>query len=261
MLLHIFLFAIGAELVERATAISALHFYLTHGFSQEVSPNCSDALVTSIINCGTSFFAGFVIFSTLGYMSEITNRPVSDVVGDHDASLIFIVYPHAIATMSYSNYWSGIEALITGFCDEYPRILARKREIFVAIVIATYYFGSLPTVTYGGTYVIPFLDEYGVSLSVLFIVMCEMVAMFAKCSDSILDSTGGCAGHVVPSLSLSTIFLLSVYHTSIQPMSIPSYTYPQWSVPLGWLLRLTSVLSVPIYAIYYLCNAEGTFLQ
>lgn len=41
-------------------------------------------------------------------MSEITNRPVSDVVGDHDASLIFIVYPHAIATMSYSNYWSFI---------------------------------------------------------------------------------------------------------------------------------------------------------
>ena len=28
----------------------------------------------------------------------------------------------------------------------------------------------------GGTYVIPFLDEYGVSLSVLFIVVCEMIA-------------------------------------------------------------------------------------
>ena len=29
----------------------------------------------------------------------------------------------------------------------------------------------------GGTYVIPFLDEYGVSLSVLFIVVCEMIAV------------------------------------------------------------------------------------
>lgn len=44
--------------------------------------------------------------------------------------------------------FSGIEALITGFCDEYPRILVRKREIFVAAVIAVYYVGSLPGVTY-----------------------------------------------------------------------------------------------------------------
>lgn len=73
--------------------------------------------------------------------------------------------------------FSGIEALITGLCDEYPRVLAKKREIFVGVVIALYYLGSLPTVTYGGHYVIPFLDNYGVSLSVLFIVLCEMVAV------------------------------------------------------------------------------------
>lgn len=67
--------------------------------------------------------------------------------------------------------------MITGFCDEYPRFLARRRELFVAVVIGIYYLGSLPTVTYGGNYVIPFLDAYGVSLSVLFIVLCEMVAV------------------------------------------------------------------------------------
>lgn len=41
-----------------------------------------DAVLTSLINCFTSFFSGFVIFSTLGYMSELTNRPVSEVVGE-----------------------------------------------------------------------------------------------------------------------------------------------------------------------------------
>uniref|UniRef100_A0A0M3HV68 Aa_trans domain-containing protein n=1 Tax=Ascaris lumbricoides TaxID=6252 RepID=A0A0M3HV68_ASCLU len=192
-------------------------------------------------------------------MSEITNRPLR---------------------LNSLFQFSGIEALITGFCDEYPRILARKREIFVGIVIATYYFGSLPTVTYGGTYVIPFLDEYGVSLSVLFIVMCEMVAVcwfygIRRFSEDVRQMLGFypglywrlcwtcCPIFIAVSFfyALQTIFLLSVYHTSIQPMSIPSYTYPQWSVPLGWFLRLTSVLSVPIYAIYYLCNAKGTFVQ
>lgn len=41
-------------------------------------------------------------------MSELTNTPVSEVVGDGESSLIFVVYPQAIATMSYSNIWSII---------------------------------------------------------------------------------------------------------------------------------------------------------
>lgn len=41
--------------------------------------NIRDALVTSFINCATSFFSGFVIFSTLGYMSVLTNKPVDKV--------------------------------------------------------------------------------------------------------------------------------------------------------------------------------------
>lgn len=41
-------------------------------------------------------------------MSEITNRPVSEVVGESESSLIFVVYPQAIATMNYSTVWSLI---------------------------------------------------------------------------------------------------------------------------------------------------------
>lgn len=41
-------------------------------------------------------------------MSEITKRPIHEVVGDQEASLIFIVYPQAIATMPYSNIWAFI---------------------------------------------------------------------------------------------------------------------------------------------------------
>uniref|UniRef100_A0A158QRA9 Transporter n=1 Tax=Haemonchus placei TaxID=6290 RepID=A0A158QRA9_HAEPC len=185
-----------------SAAASQIFFSLGPGFGvllalssyNDFHNNCyRDAIVTSSINCLTSFFSGFVIFSTLGYMAELTNKEVSEVVGDHDASLIFIVYPQALATMNYSSAWSfiffimlitlgidstfaGIEALITGLCDE-SRFLSRNRKWFVGVVCVIYYFGSLPAISYGGQYVIPFLDEYGVSLSVLFIVTCEMVAV------------------------------------------------------------------------------------
>ncbi|KAL3070268.1 hypothetical protein niasHS_016095 [Heterodera schachtii] len=252
--------------------------------------NCyRDAVVTSLINCFTSFFSGFVIFSTLGYMSELTNRPVSEVVGEDGSSLIFVVYPQAIATMNYSPIWSlifflmlitlgidstfsGIEAFITGFCDEYPRLLARRREIFVACVIAVHYIGSLPATTYGGSYVIPFLDEYGVSLSVLFIVMCEMIAVcwfygirrFSEDIHSMLGFYPGlywrCCWTLCP-LFIGIIFVLALYSTSFSPMQIPNYTYPAWSVWLGWLFRLLSCASVPAYALYLFIFSRGTVMQ
>ena len=38
-----------------------------------------DSLIVPIINCGTSIYAGFVIFSVLGYMAKIKGVDVADV--------------------------------------------------------------------------------------------------------------------------------------------------------------------------------------
>ncbi|KAF2354520.1 Sodium:neurotransmitter symporter, partial [Trinorchestia longiramus] len=106
-----------------------------------------DALVTSCINCCTSFVSGFVIFSVLGYMAHTTGDPI-DKVADEGPGLVFVVYPSAIATMPGSSFWSlmfflmlltlgldssfaGSEAVITALSDEFP-LIARNRERFVA---------------------------------------------------------------------------------------------------------------------------------
>lgn len=78
-----------------------------------------------------------VIFATLGYMSELTNKPVSEVVGDGDSSLIFVVYPQAIATMSYSNVWSMIFFLMLitlGIDSTVCFQLFEDRRVFFAVV-------------------------------------------------------------------------------------------------------------------------------
>lgn len=43
--------------------------------------NCySDAIFVCVTNCVTSIFAGFAIFSILGHMAFVSERPVSEVV-------------------------------------------------------------------------------------------------------------------------------------------------------------------------------------
>ena len=61
--------------------------------------------MTTIINCVTSFLAGFVIFSVLGYMSLRSGKPINKVAVE-GPGLVFVVYPEAIATMPGSTFWS-----------------------------------------------------------------------------------------------------------------------------------------------------------
>lgn len=41
--------------------------------------NYSDCLITTAVNCFTSFFSGFVIFTYLGFMSHKQHKPISSV--------------------------------------------------------------------------------------------------------------------------------------------------------------------------------------
>jgi len=113
-----------------------------------------DALLTSIINSSTSFLAGFVIFSVLGYMAHRSGKDIREVATE-GPGLVFVVYPEAIATMPGSTFWSllffmmlmtlgldssfgGSEAIITALSDEYP-VIGRHREVFVAGLFSVYF--------------------------------------------------------------------------------------------------------------------------
>ena len=39
-----------------------------------------DAVIVPMMNCGTSFYAGFVIFSIIGFLAHEANLPVDQVI-------------------------------------------------------------------------------------------------------------------------------------------------------------------------------------
>lgn len=97
-------------------------------------------------------------------MAHVQDKSI-DQVGLEGPGLVFVVYPEAIAMMSGSVFWSiifflmlitlgldstfgGLEAMITALCDEYPKTLGRRRELFVLVLLICIYLCALPTMTY-----------------------------------------------------------------------------------------------------------------
>lgn len=54
---------------------------------------------------------------------------------------------------------------------------------------------------------------------------------------------------------------MAIYNTSLSPIQLPGYTYPQWSVGVGWFIRMTSMICIPLYIIYLIATTPGTIKQ
>ena len=153
----------------------------------------NSAFITGLANCGTSFFAGFVVFSMLGYLAKVQGLTVSEVT-TAGTGLAFIAFPTAISQLPALNILFGLiffvalltlgidsafalqEAFTTGFYDKWRISPQKLAKYFVLIAFPV----SLLFVTRGGFFWFDIVDkwicDFGLVISGL--IQCIVVGFF-----------------------------------------------------------------------------------
>uniref|UniRef100_A0A8D2QR36 Transporter n=1 Tax=Zosterops lateralis melanops TaxID=1220523 RepID=A0A8D2QR36_ZOSLA len=246
-----------------------------------------DSIIISITNCATSVYAGFVIFSILGFMAKHLGVDVSKVA-DHGPGLAFVAYPEALTLLPISPLWSILfffmlillglgtqfcllETLVTAIVDEVGNewIIRKKTFVTLGVAVAGFLLG-VPLTTQAGIYWLLLMDNYAASFSLVVIscIMCVAI-MYIYGHRNYFKDIEMMLGFPPPLffqicwrfISPAIIFFILVF-TVIQyrPISYNEYVYPAWAISIGFLMALSSVICIPIYAIYKVCRSEGDTL-
>jgi solute carrier family 6 amino acid transporter-like protein 5/7/9/14 len=237
--------------------------------------NCyRDALIVAITNCGTSVFAGFVIFSVIGYMAHEMDVPVGEVT-DSGPGLAFIAYPAGIALMPIAPLWSVLfffmlftlgldsmfammETVITALSDEWTLLREHKSKFTLVVCIIGFFLG-LSQCTQGGFYLLHLMDWYSAGFSLLFISLFEIVTVihvygYNRFEDDIRSMIGFAPNFywrftwkiITPIVLIGIIVFNAWQHV---PCYLDDYVFPDFAQNIGWLMVVFAIMWIPIFAI------------
>jgi len=242
--------------------------------------NCHrDAILIAFANCGTSIFAGFVIFSIIGFMAKQAALPVEDVIKG-GTGLAFIAYPEAVTQMPVPQLWSFLffgmlitlgldsqftmtETITTAVMDQYPNLREHKGKVVIFASIIGFILG-LTMCTRGGIFMFELINWYSASWGLLICAITEIIViMYAYGYKNFLENIEE-MGIKLPIFMkyywmsmwmvitpVVLLFVLIMNFVQYSPAYSPSYTQENYYFPvgiqfLGWVMALVAVFFILI---------------
>uniref|UniRef100_A0A8C1B4E0 Transporter n=1 Tax=Cyprinus carpio carpio TaxID=630221 RepID=A0A8C1B4E0_CYPCA len=251
------------------------------GSYNKYNNNCyKDCVYLCLLNSGTSFVAGFAIFSVLGFMASLVLP---------GPGLAFIAYPRAVAMMPLSQLWSicfflmiillgldsefvGLESLMTAITDMHSNFFLQghRRKLFLLLICVACFLIGLLMVTEGGLYIFQLFDYYSCSgMTLLLFALAQSICIgwfygADRLYENIVDMIGYrpltlmkyCWKYITP---IGTFVFSLVKFTPLKFNN--TFEYPWWGYAVGWWFTLSSTLMVPIWMIYVILITPGTLKQ
>ncbi|GIY32744.1 sodium-dependent nutrient amino acid transporter 1 [Caerostris darwini] len=231
-----------------------------------------DALIICLLVTVINLLAGSVTFAMLGSLAYKYSKDIHDVINHEGLGLAFIVYPEALAAISFApQLWAvlfffmlyalgigssmaQIETLLTVIKDKYPKL--RKCIWFPSLIACVIFFAlGLPLTTNYGQQILQLLNNHGVAAVVLFYAVLEVVGVawiyglrnFCNDVEFMLNKRPGIFfkftwSCLIP-VALVFIFVFGIVDAEMN--KDPSV--PQWASNVGWFLGISALVQIPLW--------------
>ncbi|NXX42684.1 S6A12 protein, partial [Tricholaema leucomelas] len=220
----------------------------------------------------------------IAYPTAVTMMPVSQLW----SCLFFLM----LIFLGLDSQFVCVESVVTSLIDMFPGVLRKKgrRELLILAIAVICYLLGLLLVTEGGMYIFQLFDYYAASgTCLLFLSIFEVICIGwvygnnGLTSDFVSVLTGGqganrfydniedmigfrpwpliklCWLVLTPGLCLA-VFLFSLI--KYKPLKYNnSYVYPAWGYVVGWMMALSSMVCIPLYAIFIFLKTKGPLKQ
>jgi len=247
-----------------------------------------NAIMVSIINCATSFYLGFAIFTIVGFLSKTYRIPLEKMVTS-GSSLVFIVYPTGLAQLPVSPVWScifflmmfivGVGSMIGCFqtvmaplMDRFETLQRHQTKFRLLCCLIGFLF-CVPMIFNGGFHLLDLLNTFGGGVNLLLLAIFEIVALaysygidrFVEDLNMMWAATCKMAGRDKVSSIKAGFWLIMwryvtiVYLSFISILWIINYsarnsTEPEWAISLGWFFSALTLIPLPLVALIVWCR-------
>ncbi|GAA6102914.1 sodium- and chloride-dependent GABA transporter 3-like isoform X1 [Tachysurus ichikawai] len=250
-----------------------------------------DCIWLCVLNSCTSFVAGFVVFSILGFMAEKLGVDMEDIT-ESGPGLAFIAYPQAVALMPLPQLWSscffimllllgldtqfaGLELIISTTIDVFPNVLRRPymRELFLLFFCTGCFCFQILMTTQGGIYIFQLIDYYGSSgASLLFMGLIESLTIgWIFGTDRMFDIIEDmcdirpsaffkyCWNYFTPLMCLGTLIFCIAKYKPLMYNNV--YVYPNWAYGIGLFMVTISPVLVITWGLVKLYTSSGSLKE
>ncbi|GIY44923.1 sodium- and chloride-dependent GABA transporter 1 [Caerostris extrusa] len=164
-----------------------------------------------------------------------------------------------------------MEGFITAVGMSGLSLLRPHKELFIAFVCVVSYIMGLCFVTQGGMYVFQLFDYYAARDLTVVSDIFEVTSIswsygVNRYYDNLRDMlglslafSGNCVGYFSHHAFVGVSFLFSM--VQYKPLDYIGYIYPWWGQTIGWVLGLSSMMCIPVYAAYKYFTTTGTFRE